>query len=145
MPSSADALAQILAEKMGRRRDRAFLEAVMATCALVAAADRVVTYSERSGVERILVSLGAMGIFDPRQTLGLFDEFVRGLDADDSSARHRVFSRIKEMAGDRESSETLVRIAIMISQADGHVVPREVSEIKDICRVLGVDLADVDD
>lgn len=141
MPNAAMTLGEEIAAKMEQHRDRPFLEAAMAACALIATADRLVTFSERVGVERILEVVGAMGIFDPKEAVRLFEGFVDALDANDPTARHRALERIRDVAGDAKSAELLLRVSILISEADGHVVPAETDEIIEICRVLDVDPA----
>ena len=63
-------------EQMERHRNRPFLRAVMAACALVAAADGKVSLAERVRVDQILDTLEELRIFDPHEGVDLFNEFT---------------------------------------------------------------------
>ena len=68
-------------EHLERLKNRAFLRATMAACALVAVADGRVTFSERVRVDQILETLEALRIFDPHEGVNLFNEFVDAIRA----------------------------------------------------------------
>lgn len=141
MTPSVNDLARELADRMSGRRDKAFIEAAMAVCALVATADKRISYSERLRVHRLLEGVGALGTFPRARAIGLFDAYADDLAAEEPGARERILSRVRAVAGDPGIADTLIRVSVLICTADDEVHEAEVAEITEICGALGIDPA----
>ncbi|MBO6781888.1 MAG: TerB family tellurite resistance protein, partial [Alphaproteobacteria bacterium] len=74
--------------ELERHKQRPFLEAVAAACALVATADGEVSFSERARLDSFIESLSQLRLFDPHEVVDAFDEHVAALsEHDDGAAR----------------------------------------------------------
>ena len=134
-----------LKQELARHRQRPFLEAAMAACALIASADDEVSFSERARMDAVLESLAELRIFDPHQAVDLFNARLEGLQADRESGRAEAFEAIRRGASEEGAAELLVRICVAISLADGKFVSAERAMLGLICASLNLTPAAIDE
>ena len=134
-----EALRAGLKGQLERRRQRPFLEAAMASCALVAIADGVVTLSERSRVDQILERLDELRFFDVHEAIDLFNDYVEGIEAHNRIGRRKALDAIAKMKGERAEARLLIRICLAVSFADEAFPDSERQEVEAICKRLGFD------
>ena len=131
-------LKESLGAQAERHRNRPFLEATMAACALVAYADEDVSLSERFQIDQVLERLDRLKIFDPHDGVNFFNEVVEKLKDAPEEASETALRRIAGFAGDPESARMLVRVCHAVSWADGDVSEAERARIDEVCSVLGL-------
>jgi tellurite resistance protein TerB len=131
-----------LRQEIERHRQRPFLEAAMAACALIASADDEVSFSERARMDAVLESLAELRVFDPHDAVNLFNARVEALQADREAGRADAFEAIRRGAArgasDDGAAELLVRICVAISLADGKFVSHERAMLGLICASLNL-------
>ena len=135
-----------LKQELARHRQRPFLEAAMAACALIASADDEVSFSERARMDAVLESLAELRVFDPHDAVNLFNARVEALQADRQAGRAEAFEAIRRgaargaagAASDDSAAELLVRICVAISLADGKFVSHERAMLGLICASLNL-------
>lgn len=125
--------------QMSRNHNRPFLKGVMAACALVAIADRKVTFSQRMRVDQILETLDALKVFDPHEGIDLFNEFVDAIVESPKTGRNKAIKAIEEVAIDNETKELLLRICLAVSEANGDKHLEDQIEIVSLCTRLEID------
>ncbi len=125
-----------LKQELARHRQRPFLEAAMAACALIASADDEVSFSERARMDAVLESLAELRIFDPHQAVDMFNGWLESLQADREAGRAEAFEAIRRGATEDGAAELLVRISVAISLADGKFVSAERAMLGLICASL---------
>lgn len=135
-------LRKTLGDQLERRRHRPFLEAAMASCALIAIADGVVTLSERSRVDQILERLDELRFFDVHEAVNLFNDFVAGIEQDHDKGRQDALAAVAKMKGERAEARLLIRICIAVSWADDEFPESERHEVEAVCRLLGFEPAE---
>jgi len=131
-----------IGEEIARRRNRPFLEASMAACALVATADGEITFSERSRLDEMVKSLDQLESFDPHEAVELFNQFaepIAGSPEDIAEARRRARETVGRVASDSRLARLIARMGVAMSRADGHISPPELAEIDRICKILDLD------
>lgn len=123
--------------ELQRHKQRPFLEAVAAACALVATADGEVSFSERARLDSVIESLSQLRLFDPHEVVDAFDEHVARLAAVEkgTDALLKVV-----VAGTRAegAADLLLRISAAISLADGRDSADEHAVMEQICAALGL-------
>jgi len=134
-------LSEFWRARLERQRNRPFLKAVMAACALVAIADGEVTLGQRLRMDRILETLTRLRVFDPHEGVDLFNRYVEAILASPRSGHASAVSTIQAGAADAETKELLIRVCIAISEAGGPMGLVEEIEIVTLCSLLGVDPA----
>lgn len=121
-----------------RMKHRPFLEAALATAALVAEADGEVKLSERSRLDEILESLDVLKMYDVHDAVDLFNEYLKDLAVEREKAQENLLKVIGEVADNPEEADLIVRVGLAIGAADGVVDPSEHETIARICKVLGL-------
>lgn len=127
-----------LKQELARHRQRPFLEAAMAACALIASADGEVSFSERARMDAVLESLAELRVFDPHQAVDLFNVRVEALQADREAGRAAAFEAIRRGVAEEGAAELLLRICVAISLADGTYDSSERAMLGLICASLNL-------
>ncbi|WP_181905360.1 tellurite resistance TerB family protein [Aestuariispira insulae] len=119
-----------------RLKHRPFLEAAMATAALVAHSDGVVRLSERTRLDDILETLDLLKIYDVHDAVDLFNRYVDRLETDGGAAVEDALNDIARVSENPEEADLLVRVGMAISCADGDFEEGERRILKQICLTL---------
>ena len=128
-----------LSQNRSRRNNRAFLEATMASCALIAMADNEVTFSESSKIDQILMNLEELRVYDVHEEIDLFNEHVDAIRMNPEVGRADALRSIALIREDSKAARIIVRICIAIAQSDGAVSLVETNQLDDVCRMLDLD------
>lgn len=125
--------------EMERHRQRPFLKASMAACAVAAVADGAPTLSERIRVDQILETLEALKIFDPHEGVELFDEYSKALLESPQEGHQKALDAIRAVTGNPDTAALLVRMCLAVAEAKGEKTRTDEAEIEAVCNALGVD------
>ena len=132
-------LLEKLIGEVQRFRDKAFLKAVLAVCALTARADGELHNLEIKQIEAAFRDLPALRGFDRRKAKAIFKQYDSALESGDRRARTVLYKKIRVFEGHFKRTRTLLRVAYLVITADGQAHPQEMREFKRICGVLGLD------
>jgi tellurite resistance protein len=141
MPGFIDEVIDAYRTTMERHRNRPFLNAAMAGCALAATATGEVSFSERIRVDQVLETLERLEVFDPHEGVELFNAFCDAILQHPRQGRERATAALAPFTGDRDSASLLVRICLAVADAGGTKSLTQEIEIVMLCSVLGVDPA----
>ncbi|NNE85900.1 MAG: tellurite resistance TerB family protein [Alphaproteobacteria bacterium] len=130
---------EALHQGMGRHQRRAFWEATIAVCALVAAPDGKVSFATRVRIDYILDSLPDLKIFDTNEFVETFDRFVEEFRVGPTKARTRALEVARKGASDPDEAELLVRIAAAVAGTEVEAGQVDLEPVEALCRELGVD------
>jgi tellurite resistance protein len=122
-----------------RHRNRPFLEATMAACALVASADGEVSFGERIRVDQILAALDALNIYDSNEAVNLFNDFVERIFSSPRDGHNHALRAVKTVSGDAEKAELLVRIFLAICETGEHKSLVKQIEVVMLCGILNIE------
>jgi tellurite resistance protein len=131
-------------ESLERNRNRPFLKATMAACALVATADGIVSLGERVRIDQILETLEALKIFDPHEAVDLFNDFSDAILASPQNGHDLALAALAEGAVDDESKSLIIRICCAVieinrGQGNDDSIAADQIEIVSLCSRLGID------
>ena len=129
-------------ERIEKHRDRGFLKAAMAACALTAYADGKVSYTERDKVEDILDSLRWLLLEDAGKAMETFESFVTALEDNTPVAEKVLLGKLSRISADQEAADLIVHIALEVIHADEHFNRAERLQLTEICDALGLNAAD---
>jgi tellurite resistance protein len=132
-------LKTIFEEQAQRHRNRQFLEASMAACALVAMADGVVSFSQRVRVDQVMETLEELKVFDPHDGVNLFNEYAEAIMESPRKGRERALRALETEAEVPEKANLLIRICLAVSEVGGQIPLPEQVEIVALANRLGVD------
>ena len=132
-----------LAGTIERHRNKPFLEAMMASTALLALADKEIVFSQRLALDFILENVKELKVFDVHQAVNRFREYSKEVQEDFNKARERVLKTVAKFSGDQQKAALLVRACILIAKADGDFSEPEQKVVDELCRVLCLESAKV--
>lgn len=131
-------LRELLQTQAERMRHKPFLRATMAGAALVATADGEVSFAERMRMDRLLEELEGLRVHDVHAAVDLFNDFVAVLETDRAEGRTQVFEAVRRLAEDPEAGRLLLRVCLLISEADGDYLASERRALEDLADCLGL-------
>ena len=135
------ALTEKLRLELERYRNKDFLKAVLAVCALAAGADPKMTLATRYRVDQILDRLDLVQLSFITAGGKLLDDYIDGMREDAERAGGVLHAKIQRLAGDHKKARTLLRIAYLIIVADDLITPAEQAEFDRLCQILAIDPA----
>ena len=136
---------ETLKRELARYRQRSFLDALMAGCAVVATADGSVSLSERSRIDRIFESMHELDIFDPHEAVDRFNDFAESIALDAERGRREALAEIDDQADDPARALLLLRACVAVSLADGAVNEAERQALADIGDALALPPASLEE
>ena len=125
--------------QLERHRNRPFLEATMAACAMVAAADGEISFGERIRVDQILDALDTLKVFDSNEAVNLFNNFASAIFAAPKAGREQAVTALKVVSGDPEKSAMLMRIFLAICEVGETKSLVKQIEVVMLCGLLGIE------
>ena len=134
-------LTEKLRLELERYRNKDFLKAVLAVCALSAHADSKIGLATRYRVDDVLDRLDLIQLFDRAKVNEVLDDYIYGIDQDAAAAAEILHAKIQRIAGDHKKARTLLRIAYLIIIADDLITPAEQAEFNRLCQILAIDPA----
>ncbi len=142
MPGFLSSLIGDYQAQMERHRNRPFLQATMAACALVAVADGEVSFNERIRVDQILDALEALKVFDPHEAVDIFNGYTEDILKSPRDGRERAMAALKAVVDDREKATLLMRIFLAICEAGGGKSLVKQIEVVMLCGIIGIEPKD---
>ncbi len=132
-------LLEKLVTEVRRYRNKDFLKAAMAVCALSANADDEVSLSERYSIDRAIANEPALREFDAWKAIRILDDYIFALRQQGDSAKQILYNKVRRMAGDHKRSRTLMRVAYLVITADHEIRDEETREFARLCALLDLD------
>ncbi|MCW3782532.1 tellurite resistance TerB family protein [Defluviimonas salinarum] len=139
----AEARATLTAE-VAKFRNRGFMEAVVASCALVAAADGSIDGAEKQKMMGYIRNADELKHFATDEVVAFFGKITSSFEFDVEIGRAEALKVIGRIRGNDEQARIMVRVACAIGAADGDFAPSEKSVIRTICGELGLNPGDFD-
>lgn len=138
MTSFLDSLSETYHEQVNRYKNRPFLNAAMAACALVATSNGKVSFCQRMRVDQILETLDRLRVFDPHEGVELFNDFVDQIFTCSKTGHEKALAAVTSVANEKPVAELLIRVCLAVSESDGQISLPEQVEIVSLCGVLGI-------
>ncbi len=123
--------------------NRHFLEAVMATCAIVASSDGAINFSERGRLDQIINFVDRLKIYDPHEAVDLFNEYVDRLKSKSKIEKKALLDMIKTTIRSTSDKKLVLKICWNICKADGDIKRAESDAIEEIAINMGLSIEDV--
>ena len=134
-----DYLKSIFQDRTEKEKNRPFLQASMAACAMVSASEGEVSFADRIRVDQIIETLTQLKAFDPHEGVDLFNHYTGLILASPKAGRETALTAIKMVSSDLETAELLIDLCLAVSLSDGITSLVEHIEIVSLCGLIGVD------
>ncbi len=133
-----------MADEMTKFKNRDFMEAVVAGCAIVAAADGTVSSEEKQKMVGYMQSSDELKVFRMEDVIASFTETTAKFEFDATIGKGEALRKIAKIKGKDGADRLLVRVCCAIGAADGDFDADEKAAVVSICKELGLDPAEFD-
>lgn len=127
-----------LKTEVSKYKNRTFLEATVAGCALVAAADGNISSEEKQKMIGFMKQSDALSVFDISEVITLFEKFSAQFSFDPIIGKGECLQVIGKLKKDTGASRLLVRVCCAVGAADGNFDDDEKAIVREICHELGL-------
>ncbi len=133
-----------LKDEVARFKNKDFMEATVAACALVSAADGSISSEEKQKMMGFIQHSDALSVFKAEDVIASFNKIVGKFEFDMEIGKAEAFTYIGKVRKNADQARLLVRVCCAIGAADGEFDASEVAMVKTIARDLGLDPAEFD-
>lgn len=135
---------EALQTEVGRFKNREFMEAVVAGCALVAAADGDISASEKQKMIKYIENSDELKVFKLEEVIAFFKKITDKFEFDSEIGKAEALKHVGALRTKPEAARIMVRVCIAIGASDGDFDDNEKAVVRSICRELALDPADFD-
>ena len=119
-------------------KNKDFLNAAMAGCALVSMADGSVSAEEKQKMIKFIESNDALSVFTTSDVIKAFQEFVGQLEFDKDIGEAKAYQALLKMKSNEGAARLLVRMVIAVAASDGNFDANEKAVVSKIIKELGM-------
>lgn len=133
-----------LTAEVSKFKNRTFMEATVAACAMVAAADGTISAQEKQKMAGFIRNSEELKVFEMTEVIAVFEKVVGNFDFDAEIGKAEALKLIGRLRGNEEQARVMVRVACAIGASDGDFDEDEKSVARGICKELGLNPSDFD-
>jgi tellurite resistance protein TerB len=137
--NAGQTLRKELDDGVSRFKNRPFMEAVVAGCALVSMADGVIKPEEKRKMHLFLEKSPELRAFKINDVLAFFQEVVGHFDFDFEIGKTEALKIIRKIKDNPEAAAIAVRVCCVIGASDGDFDNEEKAVVAEMCRELNLD------
>jgi tellurite resistance protein TerB len=131
-----------LTSEVLKLKNRSFMEATAAACAMIAAADGEVSAAEKTKMIGFISNSPELKVFNLTEVIKAFNDAVAKFEFDQQIGQAEALKVISKVKGNDGASRLLVRVACAIGTSDGDFDEKEKAACRQICIELGLSPAD---
>ncbi|PPQ32716.1 Tellurite resistance TerB [Rhodoblastus sphagnicola] len=139
---AASTARQTLLDEVGKFKNKDFLEATVASCALVAAADGSISSEEKKKMVAYLQASDELKVFKLEEVIAFFNQITAKFDFDADIGKIEAMKVVGRLKGNDAAARTMVRVCCVIGASDGDFDDKEKSAVRAICAELGLNAGD---
>lgn len=117
-----------------------FMNAVVASAALVAFADGSVSSEEKSKIAGHIQRNEKLKVFKSSDLINQFNEIVNNLEFDFITGRNQALGYVKKLSRGSQDAIMCVSIATSIANSDNNFDSSEKKIVTELCDILGLDV-----
>jgi tellurite resistance protein TerB len=125
-------------ESVTRFKNKDFLEASVAACALVAAADGTIKPSEKEAMAGFIQRNDMLKVFEMSKVIETFNKFADNFEFNAAIGKAEALRAVNKLKSNQEAGRLLIRVCCAIGMADGDFDDKEKVVVKEICAELGL-------
>ena len=129
-------------EAIKRFKNKEFMDAVVAGCALVAAADGHIDASEKQKMAGFIHRSEELKVFDMNTVIKQFNKFAEGFEFDHEIGKGEALRTVGKIKKNEEAAKLLIRVCCAIGAADGDFDDDEKAMVREICTELNLNPGD---
>jgi tellurite resistance protein TerB len=144
LKGNAEAARAKLTAEASKFKNKSFMEAVVAGCAIIAAADGTVSADEKQKMAGFIQRADELKHFEMSKVIEVFNKVSGDFEFDAAIGKASAMQTIGKIKGNPEQAKLLVRVVCAIGAADGDFDADEQAVAREICVELGLTPADFD-
>lgn len=129
---------QGLEDQVKRFKNKDFMDAVVAGCALVAFADGTIDASEKNKMAGYINLSQELKVFDMTVVIERFNHYVNNFEFSPEIGKQEALKAIAKFKSKPEVGRVIVGVCSAIGSADGNFDDQERRVVAEICTVLGL-------
>lgn len=133
-----------LVAEVNKFKNREFMEAVVAGCALVAAADGDISSEEKKKMIGFIQNSDELKVFELTQVIDTFNKICGKFEFDASIGQAEALKLVGALRKNPDAARLMVRVCCAVGSADGSFDVSEKAVVSQICKELGLNPADFD-
>lgn len=144
LKSNAAMAREALTTEVAKFRNRHFMKATAAACAMIAAADGEVTAAEKIKMTGFINNSPELKVFNLNDVLAAFNDATSKFEFDFHIGEAEALKTIGKLKGNDSAARLLVRVACAVGGSDGNFDKQERAACRQVCLELGLSPADFD-
>ena len=144
LKTNASAARDKLASEVTKFKNKDFMDAVVAGCALVAAADGDISAEEKKKMAGFIQNSRELKVFDFKDVIQSFQDTCAQFEFDPEIGRAEALKTVGKIKKKEDAARLLVRVCCAIGGADGDFDEKERQVCRTLCHELGLNPADFD-
>ena len=142
LKSNVDSVRSKLATEVSKFKNRDFMEALVAGCALVSAADGNISSSEKQRMTGFIQNSDELKVFDLNDVITSFNNYCQKFEFDTEIGKAEALRAVGKARTKPDAARLLVRVCCAIGSSDGNFDDSERAMCRIICNELGLNPAD---
>lgn len=127
-----------LQDQVSRFKNKDFLDAIVAGCAVVSVADGTIDPLERQKMAGYIGRTEQLKVFNMDEVIQRFKHFTDNMDFDVTIGKQEALRAIAKFKTKPEAARVIVGVCCAIGAADGDFDDMEKAAVRDICNVLNL-------
>ena len=144
LTDNATAAREKLSSEVAKYKNADFRDAIVAGCALVAAADGDISAEEKQKMIGYMQSSDELKVFKMTDVMKSFNDVIGKFEFDKGIGQGEALKQIGKLKPKPEQAQLVVRVCCAIGAADGEFDEQERAAVRMICTELGLDAANFD-
>ncbi|WP_336759002.1 tellurite resistance TerB family protein [Paenibacillus sp. USHLN196] len=129
---------QGLEEQVKKFKNKDFMDAVVAGCALVAFADGSIDEAEKNKMAGYIKLSQELKVFDMGEVITRFNHYVANFEFSPEIGKQEALKAIGKFKSKPDVGRVIVGVCSAIGSADGNFDDQEKRVVAEICNVLGL-------
>jgi len=130
--------------EVAKYKNREFMEAVIAGCAMVAAADGTISSDEKQKMAKFIERSEELSVFDMGEMIEIFNKVAEGYEFDGAIGKIEAMKKVGKLRGKEDAARTMIRVCCAIGAADGDFDADERKIVAEMCNELGLNPSEFD-
>lgn len=144
LKENAQAAKDKIKSEVSKYKNKDFMEAVVAGCALVAAADGDVSSEEKQKMAKFIQHSDELSIFEMGDVIDSFNKIMGKFDFDADIGKIEALKVVRKLKGNEDAARTMIRVCCAIGAADGDFDADEQKVVSEMCHELGLNPSEFD-
>ncbi len=127
-----------LQDQVSRFKNKDFMDAIVAGCAVVAVADGTIDSAEKQKMAGYIGRTEQLKVFNMSEVIDRFNHFAGNMEFDVMVGKQEALRTIAKFKSKPEVGRVIVGVCCAIGAADGDFDELEKAAVRDICNVLNL-------